>query len=562
MMPVGTRRDPRVGRSGRPLAAAVLLLMVVGCGGRARAVDSLQPSRGFILISLDTVSAQHLSLYGYERETTPFLVQLSQRATVFEYAFVQLPGTLPSHMSMFTGLYPDQHDVFPPDSVLAAEIPTVPEVLKAGGFRTIGHTDGGYVSGRFGFSRGFDEFNDERIILWTRGDHTFNRGLKSLRALPADQRFFLFVHSYAAHDPYTPPKECRGLFWQGPPPAGAKVSASAVLTNHNKGLAPLSDEVVAYYRSQYDAEIRCLDAEIGRFFEGLQELGLDTQVTMIITADHGEEFLQHGMMAHEQIYNENMRVPLLILTPGVSGGRRVRQVVQSIDLAPTLLELAGLPALPGLPGRSLVPLLQDPESGSGGEAFTRSFAGDRGLYAMGQDGLLHVVTPRHQRPDDRDPLSVASSVQLWVTPRQLSLETRSYLEPARLRIEVDGVVTAEVDLGPDVWAPLQVALPSDDRAHLLRLSADTCVTVPDSEENGHPRCVSFFVKGLPSRETELYRADSDPDESRDLSQTLPERRGDLLERLEGYRFDPVSGSSARPLEPEVEEQLRALGYLR
>jgi arylsulfatase A-like enzyme len=538
-----------------------VLVTVVGCGPKPRAVEPVKPSRGYILISLDTVSAQHLSLYGYERETTPFLESLAPKAVVFENAFVQLPGTLPSHMSMFTGLYPDQHNVFPPDGVLASEIPTLPEIFKAGGFQTIGHTDGGFVSGRFGFYRGFDEFNDERIILWTKRDHTFRRGLKSLRALPQDQRFFLFVHTYAAHDPYTPPRECQDLFWSGPPPEGAKLSASAVLIDHNRGLAPLNEEIADYYCSQYDAEIRCLDTEIGYFFTGLRELGLADDVTVIITADHGEEFLQHGKMAHEQIYNENLRVPLVVVAPGVKGGRRIAQVVETVDIAPTLYELAGLSPPPGLPGRSLAPLLTGAEKGSGGEAFTRSISGDRGLYAMSREGLLHVVTPS-QLQAAWEGLPVASAIQRWIEPRSLELEAMSFLEPVVVTASLDGAVFAEVNLTADRWTTIKIPVVEDGRSHLLRLSADRCQTVPESVERGKPYCLSFYVNHLPAREPELYRADVDPHEGTDLSQNLVAQRDALLERLEAFRFEAVCPAQSEPLEPEVRDQLRALGYLR
>jgi hypothetical protein len=547
----------------RVAGPVLILAALLGCPAGSTQNERPSPGRGLILISLDTVSAEHLSLYGYARATTPFLDSLAPRATVFDNAFVQLPGTLPSHMSMFTGLYPDQHDVFPPDSVLAPGVPTIPEVLKAAGFRTIGHTDGGFVSGRFGFSRGFDEFNDRRIILWTKKEHTFARGLRSLRGLQPNDRFFLFIHSYAAHDPYTPPKECRGLFWQGAPPPGAKLSESAVLTAHNSGKAVLSPEVVAYYRAMYDSELRCLDDAIGQFFAGLKELGLADQVTVIITADHGEEFTEHGKMAHEQVYNETLHVPLLVALPGATAGHRVERVVQSIDLAPTLYDLAGVQAPAGLPGRSLVPLLVDPRAESGGEAFSRSISGDRCLYSLGPDGLLHVVSLRPAAGRDDAPLAVATSVQLWdPPPPNLPLEARSYREPARLRVELDGRLLQEVDLQPEAWSRFEVAVPPDWLSHTLRLSSVSCLPSPPGSPEGTPPCLSFYVKGLPQRRTELFRTDADRQECRDLSGPLADRQRYLLGRLGEYSFGPTRPAGEKPLEPEVEEQLRALGYIR
>ena len=539
------------------LAATVTL---VACGG-ADPRFALPPSQGFILISLDTVSAQHLSLYGYERETSPFLDSLAARGVVFDNAYVQLPGTLPSHMSMFTGLYPDQHDVFPPDAVLSDSIPTLPELLQRAGFRTIGHTDGGFVSGRFGFARGFDLYDDRRFILWGGVDHTFARGLVSLGELAPDERFFLFVHTYAAHDPYNPPRRCRDLFWQGPPPEGTQLSSSDVLRAHNTGVAPLRPDVVAYYESQYDGEIRCLDEEIGRFFAGLDELGLGDRVTVVITSDHGEEFLEHGKLVHEQIYHENLHVPLIVLGPGIEGGRRVTEVVQTIDFAPTFLDLAAIEPPPGLPGRSLLPLLAGHRDGRSGKAYSQAMSGERGIYSLDDDGLLHLVRYDPGPEARNEPVGVASSMQLWVPPGDLPLAAQAYLEPALMRIELDGVEVEAAELDPHGWTEVLVPVPDDGISHFLRLSSDTCVATQRGGELDISRCRSFVVRGLPSPRSELYRTDLDPREARDLSVSLSDEAAELGRHLDDHRLEPVGPSSAPPLEEHVEEQLRALGYI-
>jgi arylsulfatase A-like enzyme len=117
--------------------------LLAACAPRAAAPpEPPRPTRGYILISVDTLRADALGVYGAARPTTPFLDRLAERATIFENAFVQVPATLPSHMSIFTGLYPGEHDVVPPKTVLAASIPTLPELFRAAGFRTFGHSEG------------------------------------------------------------------------------------------------------------------------------------------------------------------------------------------------------------------------------------------------------------------------------------------------------------------------------------------------------------------------------------------------------------------------------------
>ena len=143
------------------------------------------PTRGIILISIDSLRADHLSVYGYPKATTPIPRGTRPTGDVFEHAFAQMPSTLPSHMSMFTGLYPAEHGVFPPSSVLAAEIPTLPEILLQAGFRTAGHTEGGYVQGGYGFARGFGEWTDLQYTADTDVERTFARGVAVPRELGA-----------------------------------------------------------------------------------------------------------------------------------------------------------------------------------------------------------------------------------------------------------------------------------------------------------------------------------------------------------------------------------------
>jgi arylsulfatase A-like enzyme len=539
-----------------------VVLMTGACTKKGEESQSLRSGRGVILISLDTVSAEHLSLYGYDRNTSPFLEKLEgQGATIFNHAYVQLPGTLPSHMSIFTSLYPDQHGVLPPDKVLDPAIPTLPQVFHAAGFRTQAFTEGGFVSGRFGFSRGFESYNEERILIWTGGNHVFKKAVNYLENLDSDAPFFLFIHTYAAHDPYTPPPECSSLYWDGPVPPGARLPESRVLTDHNNGFSPLTTEVVEYYRSQYDAEIHCLDSVLRVFFERLEQLGVRDDATIVITADHGEEFLEHGKMAHEQVYNENLHVPLVVLLPDSHKGHRVERIVESIDIAPTLYELAGLQAPPLIQGSSLVPFLAGEDSDDG-EAFSRSIYNDRTLMSFDEKDLVHLVTTKPFPPiQPGQPRAVASYLNAVVGPGEYALKMKAYADPADVSIFIDDHLVGVSSIKNDHWTTTTVQVPEGTDTHKIHLETSTCIQTPKSIQKGTRFCLSFFVKGLPESTIEVFRTGIDRKEQDDLSREDPALRERLENGLRQYQFELIADQLSDPLDTELTSQLKALGYL-
>jgi arylsulfatase A-like enzyme len=298
-----------------------------------------------LLITIDTIRADHCSSYGYHRLTTPTLSRVADQGVVFREAYAPIPTTAPSHASIFTSMYPRSHKLMKNGLTLQPQLSTLAEILKAAGFTT-GAVVGSFpVAARFGFNQGFDFFDDAfdedggqpRRQVWegNRIETVFDRDAKftSRRAAEwlrnqrsSESPFFLWVHYFDPHSPYEPGDEYRDLFW------GARDGHPA-------------DHPLEHTVAMYDAEIRETDDAIGNLLSVVDEESLMESTVVVITGDHGEGLMQHGHMAHGiHLYEEAVRVPLVFSWPKVlPAGRTLQGPVQLIDVMPTLLELTGIP---------------------------------------------------------------------------------------------------------------------------------------------------------------------------------------------------------------------------
>jgi len=295
-----------------------------------------------ILLSIDTLRADHLELHGYPRATAPFTSgRLADGGVVFD-AFVSAATTTgPSHMTMFTSLAPSVHGVAGGHRAMATAVPTLASLLRDAGYETAAVTDDGALDHERGFGLGFDRFFENksaRAMETGQIEITFERALRWLDTR-GERPSFLFLHSFQVHDPYTPPARYAKLF-----------AADA--------MAPAADQppVVRAARAlmaDYDREIRYVDDELAAFVEALDARGFFERGLLVVTSDHGEAFFEHGRQGHGgKPHEELLHAPLLFYGRGVAAGRRVGDVQHHADLMPTLLELAGLDAPPHSIGRS------------------------------------------------------------------------------------------------------------------------------------------------------------------------------------------------------------------
>jgi arylsulfatase A-like enzyme len=347
-----------IDRMSRPTARACLALLFLALLPAVGCSDPAAPARpNLVVVSLDTLRADHLGLYGYERGTSPHLDALAETAVVFDNAFSHSTHTAPAHRALF------QSRVV---SRTGADQPVLAEVLGAAGYRTAAFTGAGKVSAKLGFDRGFALFHEDirgfgasfpRIERWLREE--------------AETPFFLFLHTYDIHLPYDPPPPFDTQFaadgYAGPvegPRTRELVRKTLRLGEwaHFEGDLALDASDRAQMVALYDGGIRYTDQFIGRLEAVLRERGLWEDTVVVVTADHGEEFWDHDSLAHGlTLYQEVLRVPLVVRWPGAPAGvagRRVPDAVRLMDVAPSLLELAGVAPPPGFQGRSLVPWLR------------------------------------------------------------------------------------------------------------------------------------------------------------------------------------------------------------
>lgn len=314
--------------------------------------EDLPPS--LVLVSLDTVRADHLSLYGYERPTTPRLEGLARESLVFTRSLSSSSWTLPSTATLLTGLLPAQHGALRVNKRLPDAVVTVAERLRDAGYRTAALTDGGFVGFPFGFCQGFHRYDVTPGKAWDPrakdSARTFGEAADWVRR-NQHRPFFLFLHTYEAHQPYLRREGFADPFLR-PDLRGRK----ELRKRANPRQPPPDPRELETMVALYDGEIARADHYLGGFLDALGEEGLTRNAAVIVTSDHGEEFLEHGDLEHGfgKVFDPNVLVPLVARLPGgAGGGRRIGSPVSGIDVAPTLLALAGLPH-DDLPGRSLL----------------------------------------------------------------------------------------------------------------------------------------------------------------------------------------------------------------
>ena len=570
-------------------------------GAELRPVDSGAPRPNLVLISIDTLRADRLSVYGNSRPTSPAIDGWARaQGVVFRRAIAQAPWTLPSHTTMLTGLDPLRHGV---NSSLPAaqELVTLAERLRAAGYRTQAVTGGAWMSPAFGLDQGFDAYSfspsqDDREIELHRG---VARALEFLRSGDRRHPYFLFFHTYAVHGPQ---RAQAGSFerWSRFDPklrtlesADELDPASGLLRAHTmqllagagRGREPLPAELAGLPFDLYDSSVAAMDHELAELLAATADPEDGRAAFVVLTSDHGETLGEHGRGGHNNLFDTTLHVPLIVRAPGIAP-TTIESQVRLVDITPTLLDAAGLESGPA-DGRSLLPLLAG-RAEPPREAWSYSATGDQTFALYRTNGLKAIATLNPW-------LAASSPMQLF----DLRRDPGENADLANRQGRVVATVAEEVErrsrgMGQGIFftvhadpaasaGPLQLAVSAPELARgrwrPLRGGATTVeplvdgtsyrLTVPPgaSAEFWLESARELAIEALPgpsrvaARIAPAFATAAIRYCLTNAGWVLPAAGGTCVDSVTLFRRLGATAPSAAT-DPQLEEQLRALGYLR
>lgn len=569
-------------------------------GAELRTAQSHGVRPNLVLISIDTLRADRLSLYGNSRKTSPAIDDWARsQGVVFRRAIAQAPWTLPSHTTMLTGLDPLSHGV---NANLPAppELVTLAERLRAAGYRTQAITGGAWMGPAYGLDQGFDAFffspsQDNRAIELHRG---VARSLEFLRSRDREHPYFLFFHTYSVHGPHRAhagfferwsrfdPK-LRALESQDEVDPGTGLHRTKImqlLAGEGRGREPLPSDLAALPFDLYDSSVAEMDHELAALLASLGAPGETGAPYVILTSDHGESLGEHGRGGHNNLFDTTLHVPLIVRAPGF-GHAEIDSQVRLVDLTPTLLEAAALES-DSADGRSLLPLLagrtEPPReawsySGTGNQTFALHRA--NGLKAIATlNPWLAASSPMQLFDLRRDPgenADLASRQGRVVATVAKEVERRSRgmgqgifftvnADPAASAGPLQLAVSAP-DLARGQWRPLRggtttVEPLADGASYLLTVPAGA------SAEFWLEAARELSIEALPgpsrvaARIAPAFATAAIRYCLTNAGWVLPAAGGTCVDSVTLFRRVGATAPSAAT-DPQLEEQLRALGYL-
>ena len=423
----------------RPAAVATVatgltmsVIAAVGGAGEATArVDSPPPAiapspvAGYnvVLISIDSLRADHLGAYGYERDTSPSIDALAEGGVLFRHSASTTSWTLPAHMSLLTGRSLLGHGVVSDDRSLPKSVATVAEGFQKGGYETHAIVSAPYLHSRYGFARGFDDYDDKTIFFETNEDSYRSVTAPQLVAAadsylgrPRDKPFFLFLHFWDVHYDYAPGPPYDAMFDPG---------YTGTVDGNNFYFDPairdgMDRRDLEHLIALYDGEIRLVDDHIAKLRNQLERLGVADRTIIAVVSDHGDEFFEHGNKGHHRtLYEEVLHTPFVLHVPGrrPSAGV-VNEEASLIDVGPTLLSLAGLARPDGAEGRDFSGLYTGAPLPDGGPVVAELYrTGTRNVQVAQIDARRKIIHHFQRRSLEAYDLGADAGEQHSLAPR-------------------------------------------------------------------------------------------------------------------------------------------------
>ena len=357
-------------------------------------VQGAKPVQKVILISIDTLRPDYLGCYNGRTKTTPNIDQFAAENQLFTHAVSQAPSTAISHKSILYSLYPGVHQSST-NTVPEEKTKSPIETLQLNGFKTAAFVGGGQLSRKFGFARGFDTFleggkyssSDSRESL-----ETLEAGLNQWLDKNAQEKFFLFVHTYEVHCPYYPPVDYRSqaAWYRG------NINPKDACGDNYYNLRKLSSMDIQYIRDLYAGQVQYVDDFVGRFLQGLKERGIYEETLIIFLSDHGESLGERGYIGHNLLYNVHLQIPLIMKIPGVPASR-FDQPVEGIDVMPTIYSVLNINHPYRFQGRDLVPMVNRKPLIKKSRI---QMAEQSGRVRMRKGKMVAIFSPRGGQPEE------------------------------------------------------------------------------------------------------------------------------------------------------------------
>ena len=448
--------------AGPRILLGLALIALGACRPGSPPRRSVQPVPGtpasrlsVLLITIDTLRADHLSAYGYARPTSPRIDGIAKQGTLFERAYTFWPKTRGSFVAMLTGKASSGSGYSKAHPVLLDLNPTLASTLKTAGYATSAIVDNPNVAAPLGYAKGFDSYREtwEEKALATetlRAQAITEGGRAFLQAARPEKPFLLWLHYVNPHAPYEPPPPFDTMF---APRAAERGPRLSVVPGFHGGIprqwARPAQDRLGDYVALYDGEIASVDQEVGRVVDALRSSAVQDRTLVVITSDHGESLGEHDYYFDhgENVFEPSLRIPLVVVNPGSPAGQRSAAFASTLDLVPTVLDAVKVSWPPDLAGVSLLGVVE----GKAAPRRDRLFAqNDRNLTAAFDEKLKVVATPdgehvrfalydREKDPGETRDVARARALDLRAERRELELFTeRSDREWARTRPLLEG----------------------------------------------------------------------------------------------------------------------------